>query len=192
MKTNLQIIFFQYYKMSLDIVLGPMFSGKSSHAMSYIRRQRAIGRKVFVIKPSIDVRYSNDHVLITHDKENIPCRLWDINEALSPVTDAINSDCIVIEEAQFFKGLKNFVVYMLRSYKQKILIVGLDGDARQNSFGEIFDCIPYAKTVTKLTAFCVVCADETLAVCTKKKNENGSQIDIGGSEMYMPVCLKHL
>lgn len=178
--------------MSLDIVIGPMFSGKSSYAMSYIRRQRAIGRKVFVLKPSIDVRYSNEDVLITHDRENIPCKVWDINLPLSPIPDAINADCIVIEESQFFKGLKSFVVYMLRSYNRNILLVGLDGDARQNPFGEVLECIPYAKNVIKLTAFCVICADETLAVCTKKKNDNGSQIDVGGSEMYMPVCMKHL
>ena len=61
--------------MSLEIVVGPMFSGKSTYALSYIRRQRAIGRKVLVVKPDIDNRYSEESVLITHDKEQIPCIL---------------------------------------------------------------------------------------------------------------------
>jgi len=53
--------------MSLEIVIGPMFSGKSSHGISYVRRQKVIGKAVIVIKPNIDNRYSEEDVMVTHD-----------------------------------------------------------------------------------------------------------------------------
>jgi thymidine kinase len=179
--------------MSLDIVFGPMFSGKSSHAMSYIRRQRAIGKHVLVIKPDIDTRYSDQHVLVTHNGEQLPCKLWDTQIPLTPTTDIENVDSVVIEEAQFFKGLYSFVKWMLFATRKNILLVGLDGDALQQAFGELLQCIPYATNVTKLQALCMVCKDGTLAPFTKRRNQNvESQMDVGGADRYMPVCLNHL
>jgi thymidine kinase len=180
-------------KMSLDIVFGPMFSGKSSYAMSYIRRQRAIGKQVLVIKPDIDTRYSDQHVIVTHNGEQLPCKLWDSQLPLTPTADIENVDSVVIEEAQFFKELYSFVKWVLLAKRKNILLVGLDGDASQQTFGELLQCIPYATNVTKLHALCETCRDGTLAPFTKRRSENNdNQIDVGGVERYMPVCLKHM
>jgi thymidine kinase len=178
--------------MSLEIVLGPMFSGKSSHALAYARRNIAIGKKVLIIKPNIDNRYSNEQVMITHDNEQIPCITWDVTRPILPTQVIHQNACIIIEEAQFFKGLKSFVTYVLKAYGRNVMLVGLDGDARQNPFGELLECIPFATSVTKLHALCMVCKNGTIAPFTKKKNDDGPQIDVGGADMYLPVCLKHL
>jgi thymidine kinase len=180
--------------MALEIVIGPMFSGKSSYALSYIRRQRAIGKKVVVIKPNIDNRYSEDDVLVTHDREQTHCMIWPVNELLNPSYQQIReSDCIVLEEAQFFRGVRTFVGYALRAYKKDILVVGLDGDAQQEQFGELLNCIPWATKVTKLCALCKYCGDGTLAPFTKKLGSAVSQqVDVGGDDKYVSVCLKHL
>lgn len=180
--------------MSLEVVIGPMFSGKSTYALCYIRRQKAIGKKVLVIKPNIDNRYSQDHVLVTHNREQSPCMMWDVNQTLNPtISDVRNADCIVLEEAQFFKGLKDFVSYALEAYKKNILIVGLDGDANQRPFGDILQCIPLATQVTKLCALCRHCKDGTVAPFTRKlRDDTNQQVDVGGSEKYESVCLKHL
>lgn len=180
--------------MSLEIVLGPMFSGKSTYALSYIRRQKAIGKKVVVIKPNIDDRYSTQEVLITHNQERASCMLWVVTQSLNPAIPEIRgADCIVVEEAQFFRGLVPFVRYALQAYKKDILVVGLDGDANQHNFGEILHCIPWATTVTKLNALCQVCRDGTLAPFTKKnRGETDEQVEVGGADKYEAVCLKHL
>lgn len=179
--------------MSLDIVFGPMFSGKSSYAMSYIRRQRVIGKSVVVIKPDIDMRYSNQSVMVTHNGEQLSCTLWNTDVPLVPTPEIENTDSVVIEEAQFFKGLYSFVKYVLPGLNKNILLVGLDGDASQQPFGEMFQCIPYATNVTKLNALCEVCRDGTLAPFTKRRSDNSEhQIEVGGAERYLPVCLKHL
>ena len=177
--------------MSLEVVIGPMFSGKSSYALSYVRRQRAIGKRVLVIKPNIDNRYGNESVVITHNNEKIPCMMWDVKNPLCGISD-INYDCFVVEEAQFFNHLQHFCSHLLGENKH-ILVVGLDGCAKQKKFGEILDIIPIATSVTKLTALCCQCKDGTPAPYTKKIEEYGNnQVDVGGAEKYVAVCLRHL
>jgi thymidine kinase len=171
-----------------------MFSGKSSYALSYIRKQKAIGRNVIAVKPRIDNRYSQDDEIITHNQERVPCVVWDSNVPLTPNRFTLQADCVVVEEAQFFKGLPTFCEYMLGITKN-IVLVGLDGDAHQQPFREILDCIPYANKLTKLSALCCHCKDGTEAPYTRYKadtNQNGSQIDVGGAEKYEAVCVRHL
>lgn len=180
--------------MSLEIVLGPMFSGKSSYALSYIRKQKAIGRNVLAVKPSIDNRYSENEELVTHNQEKVPCVLWDSTVTLTPNRFMLQADCVIVEEAQFFKGLPVFCEYML-GIGIHVVLVGLDGDTRRQPFREILDCIPWANKVTKLNALCCHCKNGTEAPYTRYKsdtNQNGSQIDVGGSEKYQAVCMRHL
>jgi thymidine kinase len=174
----------------LEIVIGPMFSGKSTYALSYIRRMRAIGKDVVVIKPSIDNRYSNDSTLVTHDDERYPCIMWDIKERVNQYND-MSHDCYVIEEAQFFEGLYG-LCYKLLFQKKNILVVGLDGCSSQFKIGEILNVIPFANTVTKLNAFCFRCKDGTLAPYSRRLTNTTNQIEVGGADKYIAVCLEHL
>lgn len=179
--------------MSLEIVIGPMFSGKSTYALSYVRKHRAIGKHVKIIKPNIDARYTDEHVIISHDREQIPCVVWDTRLPFDP-NYFLNYDCIVIEEAQFFYGLRNLVRELLFTHKKHILLVGLDGDASQDVFGELLECIPMSTKLLKLNSYCSVCLDGTPASYTKRINQENylEQVCVGGAEMYQAVCLKHL
>jgi thymidine kinase len=171
-----------------------MFSGKSSYALSYIRKQKAIGRKVIAIKPALDNRYSQEEEIVTHNQDRIPCILWDSNVCLTANPFMLQADCVLVEEAQFFTGLSFFCEYML-SIGIHVVLVGLDGDAHRKPFREILDCIPWANKVTKLSALCSLCKNGTEAPYTRYKsnsNEGVSQIDVGGAEKYEAVCLRHL
>ena len=171
-----------------------MFSGKSSYALSYIRKQKAIGRNVVAVKPSLDNRYSQDEEIVTHNQDRVPCVLWDSRVPLTPNRFLLQADCVVVEEAQFFTGLPWFCEYML-GLGIHIVLVGLDGDAHRKPFREILDCIPWANKVTKLSALCSICCDGTEAPYTRYKpdsNPSASQIDVGGAEKYQAVCLHHL
>jgi thymidine kinase len=180
--------------MSLEIVIGSMFSGKSSYALSYIRKQTAIGRNVVAVKPSLDTRYSQEDEIVTHNQDRVPCVIWDSIVPLTPNRYMLQADCVVVEEAQFFTGLPFFCEYML-GIGIHVVLVGLDGDAHRKPFREILDCIPWATKVTKLNALCSVCRDGTEAPYTRYKpdtNPSHSQIDVGGADKYQAVCLRHL
>ena len=177
--------------MSLEIVFGPMFSGKTTYALSYIRRQQAIGKKVEVIKPTIDSRYTLNSEIASHDLQKIQAITWSPELELIVMGSTASYDCIVLEEAQFFKGLRNYVKKLLDMGKQ-VLIVGLDGDAKQQVFGEVYKCLPLASKITKLNALCHVCCDGTEAPFTKKLVKDETLVDVGGADKYAAVCYNHL
>jgi len=178
--------------MSLEIVLGPMFSGKSSYVLSYVRKYQAAGMGVLVIKPNIDTRFTDSAEIVTHDNERIPCVTWDVSKELYLSSRILTYNYVVIEEAQFFKGLAKFAWSLLKNGFRHVLVVGLDGDANQKPFGEILECIPYATSVTKLKAMCLKCKDGTPAHYSVRKEVSDSQVDVGGSDKYLAVCVKHL
>ena len=180
--------------MSLEVVIGPMFSGKASYALSYARRHIAIGKNVLIIKPNIDNRYTNEKFMVTQDNERIPCMIWNTERPLCEMTNLINYDCFVVEEAQFFKHLHHFCEYLLLTQKKNILVVGLDGCSKQKKFGEILDIIPISTSVTKLNAMCSMCKNGNPAPYTKKIDieSDEHQVDVGGPEKYTAVCLRHL
>jgi thymidine kinase len=170
-----------------------MFSGKSSYALSYIRKQRAIGRYVIAVKPAIDKRYSEEE-LVTHNQDKVPCVVWDSTVPLQANRFMLQSDCVVVEEAQFFEGLPAFCQFMLGIGKD-VVLVGLDGDTRRQPFRGLLDCIPWANKVTKLNALCCRCKDGMEAPYTRYKIDSlhtTDQIDVGGAEKYEAVCVRHL
>jgi thymidine kinase len=176
--------------MSLEVVVGPMFAGKSSFIESHVRRFRTIGIPVLVIKPALDTRYGAIEETCTHDGIRVPCiaasTLMDIpNEKLR------GNQVVILEEAQFFPDLKIFVRWLVDAVKRHVIVVGLDGDSQMNPFGQVLDCIPLADKVTKLTALCVHCKDGTPAPFTRRVVAASEQVLVGSSELYEPVCRMH-
>tara|TARA_X000001036_G_C20500949_1_gene733829 strand:- start:586 stop:945 length:360 start_codon:yes stop_codon:yes gene_type:complete len=100
-------------------------------------------------------------------------------------------DVIAIDEAQFFVGLRQFVKKAL-VHGKTVLLTGLDGDYKQEKIGEILDCVPLADKVFKLTAMCMECMDGTHGPFTKRIVNSDKVELVGGKEMYMAVCRKHL
>ena len=172
--------------MSLKIIMGNMFSGKTTELIRRLKRYEIIGKKILVLNSSIDTR-SKNQVLKTHDNINFEC--IKTNDLENVHYD--DKNIIAIDEAQFFTGLKKFVEKVLKNNKT-IIITGLDGDYKQRKIGEIIDCIPLADKVFKLTAMCMDCMDGTHGPFTKRIINCDDTTLIGGKDMYKAVCRKHL
>ena len=52
--------------MSLKIIMGNMFSGKTTELIRRLKRYKVIGKRILVLNSSLDTR-SSDEVLKTHD-----------------------------------------------------------------------------------------------------------------------------
>jgi len=176
--------------MSLSIIMGNMFSGKTSELIRRLKRLRVIEKRIVVVNSTKDMR-SPDEVLKTHDNVKFDCyKVFNLHELLEK-PEFEYSEVIAIDEAQFFPNLKNFVVTCLDMGKD-VILAGLDGDAFQRKWGELLDCIPIASEVTKLSALCKYCRHETPGPFTKRIVKNQELELIGGSDMYVAVCQKHL
>jgi thymidine kinase len=174
--------------MSLEIVLGPMFSGKSSRILSTVSRYSALKLPILVIKHSADTRYS-DLEVSTHDNRKTPCLSTDTLSSI-PESELRRYQLIIVEEAQFFHGLVDFVKHVVDSLGKNVVLVGLDGDSRRMPFGEILQCIPLADTVEKLTSLCARCANGTEAIFSRRLTKSQEQVLVGAADQYQAVCRK--
>ena len=176
--------------MSLEVVCGPMFSGKSSYIYTIVNRFASIGVETLVIKPSNDTRYSDKPEVVTHDGVKFGC--LSTSHTLMSIPNAVTEKpkVIIIEEAQFFDDLVLFVRCLVENFGKNVVVVGLDGDSNRKPFGQVLDCIPLADKVTRLTAMCAGCADGTPALFSYRKKKIDSQIAVGGADMYSPLCRK--
>lgn len=177
-------------KSRLDIVLGPMWAGKSSYILGKIRRYRAIGWNVLVVTSALDNRYGLQ-VVSSHDKDQIPALVVNDLEKLRDDEQYKNARLVIIEEAQFFKGLKDFVQTAVDTDEKHVVCVGLDGDAERRPFGEILQLIPLCDNVEKIKALCTDCRDGTPALFSHRIVQSEEQVAVGSDNLYEPLCRKH-
>lgn len=176
--------------MSLNIILGPMFAGKSSRILSIISRYAAVDTPVLVIKHAEDARYSPSEIA-THNGQRAPCivvrDLYDVS-----LDEILRFKVIIVDEAQFFQNLVPFVEWVVDTHQKHLYLVGLDGDSNRRSFqGDLLQCIPLADSVEKISAFCHRCADGTPGLFTyRHAGPHDQQVIVGGSELYTTLCRK--
>ena len=166
----------------LEIILGSMYSGKTSRLVEIYKQCQFCNISVIVINHTIDNRY-DDNLMSTHDQIKIPCLK---TEKLIDLQTNIRSDVILINEGQFFCDLEEFVEKMLVQ-KKKIYICGLDGDFERKKFGQILNLIPLCDKVTKLTSLCSLCKNGTPGIFSKRITSEKEQTVVG-SDNYIPVC----
>ena len=169
----------------LELIIGPMFSGKTTELLRLHKNYSFIGKKVLVVNYAGDKRY-HDSLLSTHDKKMIPCTnvtsLSDIEEM------AIHdSDVILINEGQFFTDLVKHVLDYVEKYNKIVYVSGLDGDFKRQKFGGILDLIPYCDKIHKLSSFCSLCKNGKSGIFSHRIVTQEDQVLIG-SDIYIPLC----
>jgi thymidine kinase len=173
---------------NIQLILGCMFSGKTSELIRRIQRYKSIEKKILFVNYLEDTRYGEDQIY-THDR--IGCQgifLEKLHLLLSKVNEY---DVFVINEGQFFEDIYKISIELCEKYGKDVLICGLDGDFKRQTFKyNLLDLIPYSDTVEILTAYCSVCKDETPARFSKRITNETKQKVIGSCN-YIPVCRKH-
>ena len=177
----------------IELIMGPMFSGKTSALMSKIKREKYSKKKCFLVKYSADLRYSTDsvcsHNMTTMEAKSVTL-LGDLDKA-----DLESHDVIGIDEGQFFQDLVQFCEHYVRLGKH-IIISALDTDSERNPWTVIKNLFPICLKIKKLNARCKICGLK--AGWTYKYNHTETVVDssvnrieIGGEELYIAVCLFH-
>ena len=173
----------------LELIIGPMFSGKSTEIIRRVRLLQKIDKAVLVIKPRIDTRNFHDKIT-SHNLEIMECMVLSRLDEL-PDEFIIKYHTIVIDEGQFFADLKETVIRWVDNNLVNIIVGGLNGDFQRKPLGQILDLIPYADQCYKLNSLCNICKDGTDAPFSLRLIESSEIVLIGGAELYIPVCRKH-
>ncbi len=179
--------------MSLDLYIGPMFAGKSSAVLGILRRHSFIGIKTLCITSSLDTRYA-DNSIVTHAGERYPARATETLMPLLKTPEFLEATHLIIEEAQFFRDLKQFVLCAVNIMKKHTICVGLDGDSVAEPFGQLLELVPHSNHIHKFRALCCQCKNGTEAIYTCRKidaPEQTEQICVGGADQYEALCRTH-
>ena len=177
--------------MSLELILGPMFAGKSSAIMAIVKRYQAIRYPILVIKSAIDNRYSGQGEIVNHDLQRLDATVVKTLLPQTETDDYKRAKVIVIEEAQFFEDLYPFVLLAVETHGKHLIVVGLDGDSERKPFGQILNLIPLADKIQKITSYCKFCSDGTPALFSYCPGTKATQVQVGAIDKYVPLCRKH-
>lgn len=179
----------------IEIIIGPMFSGKTTELMRRLMRYTSIGSKILYINHSLD-KSRTEGSFSTHNPlfNGYTSAISTIFTDKLPNSDEIiKFDIIAIDEAQFFENLGECIIYADKFHK-RVILSGLSGDHTRNKFGNILDLIPKADSVNFLSAMCLKCAEGKIiceATFTYKCGGDNSIIEVGASDKYIPVCRFH-
>ena len=177
---------------TIDIIVGPMFAGKSTELIRRLNICAELGLKTLYVNSKLDKR--SNKVFSTHNPTIGKIGKIDSKKVLDLLdVDFGHYDVIGIDEAQLFSGLKNYVKNYVDNYNKKIIVAGLNGDYLRKPFGEINDLLPFCDTITKLDSFCIPCSKNkkiSKAIFTKRLSQSKKTLLIGGKESYIPTCRK--
>lgn len=178
---------------SLQLIIGPMYAGKSTELIRIIKRFKCLNKNVLVINHTFNNRYGSSSIT-THNRDSFDeCIILD---ELKKIEEEHNetfqhADVIVIEELQFFGDAYENITKWIDYHGKCVVAAGLDGDARKQPFGDVLRLIPHAEEVIKLKALCKRCGDGTEAIFSKRIVKNDETVLVGSVDVYEAVCRKH-
>ncbi len=173
---------------SIEVVCGPMFSGKTEELIRRVRRAQIARQKVQIFKPAIDTRY-DDKDVVSHTAQSIHSE--PVEKAIDILVNIKDSTRVVaIDEIQFFDNDIVHIVDKLARRGLRVICAGLDLDYKAIPFGPMPQLLAIADEVVKIHAICTVCG----APATRSQrivNDNQEQVLLGETDSYEARCRGH-
>lgn len=166
----------------IEVICGSMFSGKTEELIRRLKRAQFAKQRVEIFKPSVDVRYHEEHV-VSHQGNEI--RSTAVPAAANIRLLADGCQVVGIDEAQFFDQEIVTVCNDLANAGVRVIVAGLDMDFKGNPFGFMPALMATAEYVTKVHAVCTRTGN--LAHYSFRKNANDALVMLGETEEYEPL-----
>ena len=174
----------------LEVVTGPMFSGKSEELIRRLKRARIARQRVACFKPDIDLRYHRtaiaSHSSQTHEATTV-ATVEDLRAALYPQLAEV--EVVGIDEVQFFDPAIIPFALELVALGKRVLMAGLDTTFSNEPFGPVPALMALADKVTKLSAVCMVCGQS--AIHTQRLGQSQELVVVGAAGLYEARCRTH-
>jgi thymidine kinase len=174
----------------LEVITGPMFSGKSEELIRRLKRARIARQRVACFKPDIDLRYHRTSIASHSDQTHEACTVANVErlrEALFPLLET--TDVIGIDEVQFFDESVIPLSVELIHLGKRVIMAGLDTTFNAEPFGPVPALMAIADEVTKLSAVCMVCGQP--AIHTQRLGQSQELVVVGAAGLYEARCRTH-
>ncbi len=173
----------------IELIVGPMFSGKSEELIRRVNRSLIARQPIQVFKPALDDRY-DAHAVATHNGRTVVATaVKDVTQLEQLLGD--ESRVVAIDEGQFFDaGLVELSVRLADAGK-RVIVAGLDLDFRGEPFGPIPALLSQAEVVDKLTAICACGRAATRTqrlIAGHPAHIDDPVILVGAADRYEPRC----
>ena len=170
----------------IEIIVGPMFSGKSAELITRAKTLSHANRPFVIFKPKIDNRWSSDKIVSRTGlqlKTHIITKSSQIKKYITPKVK-----WVLIDEIQFFDLKLVNVVNDLANSGIRVVLAGLDMNHKGQPFEVTSQIMGIAEFVTKLTAVCFKCG-RAATFSRKLSGFKNKEIEIG-NEIYEARCRK--
>lgn len=197
------------YYGSAELIIGPMFAGKTTELFRRLRRHVVAGRRVGFL--SMKSRKVSEKMLKTHGGSDLDFEGMTFHHFFSEPEEiydcfsdgALRSDSekrtldffsvslkdvdvIGIDEVQFFGTFFGRLCQNLVAKGKTIVLAGLNGTYGKLVWPTVSDLIPICSSITLLTAICVHCKKE--AHLSRRLDDSRSLVNLGGEEEYEACC----
>jgi len=173
----------------LEVVCGPMFSGKSEELIRRLRRAEIAGQRALIVKPKIDNRYDIAHV-VSHAGAKMRAVAVESPADIPGLVE--DYDVIGVDEVQFFPPEIVLILDGLVEKGMRVVASGLDQDFRGFPFGVMPELLCRAELVDKLQAVCHRCGGPATMTQRLVDGEaapaDGATIVVGALEQYEARC----
>ncbi|MBL8601419.1 MAG: thymidine kinase [Myxococcales bacterium] len=168
----------------IEVICGPMFSGKTEELIRRLRRAVIARQAVQVFKPAIDKRYHDTRVT-SHSAQSVEAVAVADVEALKRAVGA-GTRVVGIDEAQFFGAGLVEAVQSLADNGTRVVIAGLDQDYRGQPFDPMPALMAVAEQVTKCLAVCAQCG--ALGSRSFRLSGGDGRVQVGAADSYEARC----
>lgn len=168
----------------IEVICGPMFSGKSEELIRRLRRAMIARKRVQVFKPKIDNRYSDDEIVSHGDLRMKSEVIGDASEILTFLD--WRTEVIGVDEANFMGQSLVEITEQLADSGKQVIISGLDTDFMGRPFPPVPELLARAETITKTLAICMRCGNP--AKHTQRLVASEDLIVVGAAGMYEARC----
>ena len=165
----------------ITMYIGPMFASKTTELLTKLERASIAKRRVVMLRPGVDNRG-----FLSHGGRKINGFKEVFTEDLLTF-DISNFDVIGIDEGQFHKNLKEFIIKANKLNKD-VYISALHATSESEMFEEIIRAIPYCENIIKLNAICTKCGSELGNYTFFKEGKKTEKVVVGGSNSYTALC----
>jgi thymidine kinase len=174
----------------IEVIVGPMFSGKSEELIRRLKRARIARQRVACYKPDIDLRYHRTAIASHGSQTHEACTVANVERLKAELFPQLQEvDVIGVDEAQFFDESIIPLTVELVHLGKRILLAGLDTTFNAEPFGPIPALMAIADEVTKLSAVCMVCGAP--AIHTQRLGQSQELVLVGATGIYEARCRTH-
>lgn len=191
----------------LEVIVGPMFSGKTERLIAKLHRAQYAKKRIRIIKPAHDTRtqgYIASRAVngdgTTEITDQLSAVMVQTEEDFWRLVNYNKFDVLAVDEAQFFPldtPMKDCLGWFGRAIREllrqrcdtqlRIIVAGLDMDFAEQPFGPIPGLLALADSVEKLTGVCMVCGSDAGYISHRIISDD-RQLVVGDAGEYQVRC----